>query len=404
MKRSTRRIAKGGARRAGQGSAPGADHGAAPASAPEATEASFTPFSRILRYMVSTHGLRIGLIDREIDFQHAGHRFADEENRVLADLAERMAIEEKNLRRLWTGQSARPQRRTVEALVNVFKTADAELVPGQFWASSLDAFLKYPRPMDQVQLQVAGYTRSLGRLEQRLCGTFVAYRYPFEGNDEHKVCREVVHIWRDKGAIKFRMSFLPKDDGAAPPGEFRGTVLKIDNSLLFLGQTPAGEDGLRARARTMFVCDELELEPMRRTMFGLLTSTRLFGGGAPCAACIILVRVERRDLKPATDTAFVKQATRILPIARILGADFAAADVPTIRLFLDNRPVGSVKDETDPLDRELIAADPRRRNRDPVMRLNLQRFSDEMPVIVDRALRDDSLNSAFKPNWKPPGF
>jgi len=404
MKRSTRRIAMGGGRRGGQGSAQRTDHGPAPQSAPEATGASVTPFSQILRYMVSAHGLRIGLIDREIDFQDASHPFADEEGRVLADLAERMGIEEKNLRRLWTGQSARPQRRTVEALVNVFKAADADLVPGQFWASSLDAFLKYPRPIDQMQLQVPGYTRSLGRLEQRLCGTFVAYRYPFEGNDEHKVCREVVHIWRDKGVIRFRMSFLPKDDGEAPPGEFRGTVLKIDNSLLFLGQTPAGEDGLRARSRTMFVCDELELEPMRRTMFGLLMSTRLFGGGAPCAACTILVRVERRELKPATETAFVAQATRILPIARILGSDFAAADVPTIRLFLDNRPMGSLKDETDPLDRELIAADPRRRNRDPVLRLNLQRFSDEMPVIVERALRDDTLNSAFKPNWQPPDF
>jgi hypothetical protein len=251
---------------------------------------------------------------------------------------------------------------------------------------------------------VPGYTRSLGRLEQRLCGTFVAYRYPFEGSDEQKVCREVVHVWRDKGAIRFRMSFLPKDDGEAPPGEFRGTVLKIDNSLLFLGQTPAGEDGLHARGRSMFVCDELDLEPMRRTMFGLLSSTRLFGGGAPCAACIILVRVERRDLKPATETAFVAQATRILPLERVLGADFSAPDVATIRLFLDNRPIGSLRDEAEPLDRELIAADPRRRNRDPVMRLNLQRFSDEMPKIIERAMLDGGINSAFKPDWRPPDF
>jgi transcriptional regulator with XRE-family HTH domain len=393
MKRSTRRIAKGGARQA-----------RAQGNAPAGCDAGVTPFSQILRYMVSTHGQRIGLIDGEIDFQDVGHLRRDEEDRALADLAQRMGIEEKNVRRLWTGQSARPQKRTVEALVHVFKTADPDLVPAQFWASSLDSFLKYPRPIDQVQLQVPGYARGLGRLEQRLCGTFVAYRYPFEGNDEQKVCREVVHIWRDKGAIRFRMSFLPKDDGEAPPGEFRGTVLKIDNSLLFLGQTPAGEDGLRPRGRTMFVCDELELEPMRRTMFGLLTSTRLFGGGAPCAACTILVRVERKDLKPATETSFVAQATRILPIVRILGADFAASDVATVRLFLDNRPVGSLRDETDSLDKELIDADRRRRNRDPVMRLNLQRFSDEMPVIVERALRDDSLNSAFKPNWRAPGF
>jgi len=390
-----RRIAKGDGR-LGQANAP--------VGASAMLDASLTPFSQILRYMVSTHGQRIGLIDREIDFQDVRHPSTDEESKVLADLAERMGIEEKNLRRLWTGQSAKPQRRTVEALVNVFKTADPDLTPAQFWASSLDSFLKYPRPIDQVQLQVPGYTRSLGRLEQRLCGTFVAYRYPFEGSNEQKVCREVVHIWRDKGVIRFRMSFLPKDDGEAPPGEFRGTVLKIDNSLLFLGQTPGGEDGVPARGRTMFVCDELELEPMRRTMFALLSSTRLFGGGAPCAACTILVRVDRRDLKPATETAFVEQATRILPLGRILGADFCAPDVPTIRLFLDNRPVGSLKDEGDPLDQELIAADPRRRNRDPVMRLNLQRFSDEMPKIVERAMLDDAVNSAFKPHWRPPGF
>lgn len=392
MKRSKRRIAKGDARRSRLGNARGN------------VDAGPTPFSQILRYMVSTHGQRIGLIDRAIDFQDVSHRRADEESRVLGDLAQRMGIEEKNLRRLWTGRSVRPQKRTVDALVTVFKSADPDLAPAQFWASSLDSFLKYPRPIDQVQLHVPGYDRSLDKLEQRLCGTFVAYRYPFEGNDEQKVCREVVHIWRDKGVIRFRMSFLPKDDGEAPPGEFRGTVLKIDNSLLFLGQTPAGDDGLHARARTMFICDELELEAMRKTMFGLLTSTRLFGGGAPCAACTILVRAQRKDLKPATETTFVAQATRILPIARILGADFTAADVPTVRLFLDNRPVGSLKDETDPLDRELIAADPRRRNRDPVMRLNLQRFSDEMPVIVERALRDNGLNSAFKASWRPPGF
>jgi hypothetical protein len=400
MKRSTKRGAKDGARRSGKRDQGGNAQGKALTSA----DASPTPFSRILRYMATTHGQRIGLLDRAIDFQKVRHGFADEESRVLADLAQRMGIEEKNLRRLWTGKSARPQKRTVEALVSIFKTADPYLVPAQFWASSLESFLKYPRPVDQVQLEVPGYARSVGRLEQRLCGTYVAYRYPFEGNDEHKVCREVVHVWRDKGAIRFRMSFLPKDDGQAPPDEFRGTVLKIDNSLLFLGQTPAGEDGLRPRGRTMFVCDELELEPMRQTMFGLLMSTRLFGGGAPCAACTVLVRVERNDIKPAIDTAFVSQATRILPIERILGTDFAAPDVPTVRLFLDNRPVGSLRDEADPLDRELIGADPRRRNRDPVMRLNLQRFSDEMPKIVERAVLDKSVNSAFKPNWRPPGF
>jgi hypothetical protein len=200
------------------------------------------------------------------------------------------------------------------------------------------------------------------------------------------------------------MSFLPKDDGQAPPREFDGTVLKIDNSLLLLGLTRAEDDGIHARARSMFICDQLELEPMRTTMFGVLTSTRLFGGGAPCAACTVLVRVPRNDLRQETDRIFVAQATRILPIDRILGADFAADDVPTVRLFLDNRPVGSIRDEHDPLDRELIAADPRRRNRDPVMRLNLQRFGDEMPKIVERAMADERVNSAFKPGWTPPDF
>jgi hypothetical protein len=56
------------------------------------------------------------------------------------------------------------------------------------------------------------------------------------------------------------------------------------------------------------------------------------------------------------------------------------------------------------LDGELTAADPRRRNRNPVMRLNLQRFSDEMPKIVERPMRDDGVNSAFKRDWRPPDF
>lgn len=134
-------------------------------------------------------------------------------------------------------------------------------------------------------------------------------------------------------------------------------------------------------------------------MFGILSSTRLFHGSPPCSACVVLVKTSTDITEEKAYARFVAHATRQQSIAEVLGADFAPADVPRVRIFIDNRPRGSLRDSNDRLDKELLALDADDgAGRDPVIRLHLDRFARVMPGIVKRALEDPNLESTFKGN------
>jgi hypothetical protein len=87
--------------------------------------------------------------------------------------------------------------------------------------------------------------------------------------------------------------------------------------------------------------------------------------------------------------------------------DFGARHKTFIRAFLDNRPRGSIKEpELERLDPvgsldEMLPAD---RPREAILRLNRQRFDDNMPRILDDVLSDRSIDAPFKAGWKPPNM
>jgi len=245
---------------------------------------------------------------------------------------------------------------------------------------------------DVVHIEVPGYAERAPSLAKWIAGTYIAYRYAFEGEDDKDVAREVLHIWLDGAILKFRMSYWSR---TSEPGqeslEFSGVVLPIGQSIFFMGLST--NQAQRDRGRSLFLHDDRAHPKLRNCALGLLSSTRLHGDWSPCVACTLLIRLEK---EPANITQFIQDASLIDNTGTLLTKDFGEKHRLWIEAFIDNRPRGSIKEPA------LAALDGRPGVREPVLRLNRSRFNENMPGILEDIMKDPSICAPFKANWNSP--
>jgi hypothetical protein len=151
------------------------------------------------------------------------------------------------------------------------------------------------------------------------------------------------------------------------------------------------------RGRSLFFDDARGDSQLRHCKLGILSTTRLHGDLAPCAACTILVRAQ---WEPEDLAEFLQEVTTIGDFGSIIRSDFGIRDdeasqrrLNFLRLFMDNRPSGV------PREPELVRIEGDRTGPEPVLRLNTNRFNREMPHILKAALDDDNAHAPFKANW-----
>ena len=230
-------------------------------------------------------------------------------------------------------------------------------------------------------------------------GTYLGYRHAFSATTINRITREVLHIYRGNGGLAFRMSYLPGTRGRSDVVmEFRGAVETAGPSVVLIGSTGAGGE---RRLRTFYARNNghIEQPELENYKLGLLVSTRE-GDGVPCAACTLLIKVQRRLEGEEALNAFMRAATRTDTFDKIMSRDFVKGDWVLLRLFLDNRPSRSPKDLNDPTDAALDAWEgpgPR----DPVLRISQDRFERSMEEVLQRALSAIDIVPTFREDWRP---
>ena len=249
-------------------------------------------------------------------------------------------------------------------------------------AESIERFIEYLN--DFVSFEVPGLSTKVGKLKTWLCGTYVTYRYGFDLKSIDEVVREVIHIKLEGASLKFTMTFLERSpEGARGPHVFEGYVLPVGESLLLLGLNFGEVKHDRGR------CIFFRNEGKRECKIGIMSGTRLEDNLSPCAACIVLVRtqsaVEHDKLKD-----FMHVITKTGGFDEIVLDDFGVRHRDALRAFLDNRPLGVPKDE------DLMVFEAKRSDIDPVLRLDLSQFNQEMRKILRNVFADDTINSSFK--------
>jgi hypothetical protein len=340
---------------------------------------------QIVEHMLQLHGSKLHLPPLS-----TRSRLADE-------IAKRTKLSAKLIKNILEGKSGRPNSKTCERLVQLFSGV-AIVEPAWFLADTFDAFLallehqqQLPTPR-HVTIQIP--TAPLGLYDEEwICGTYVTYRYSFEAIDDSIVAREVMHVARNGDALNFTMSFWANSD---QPGQiaqrYAGNVVPIGRSVMAFGFNTG--TNRHDRARAIFLDDDRGSKALMTCRFGIMTSTRLHGDYAPCCATTIIIRAQ---WVPPDIDKFIDEVTEIASFDKIIKTDFGNVrdDLVSFRAFLDNRPLGAEKSA------ELAATEGLRKGqRDPVLRLNPNRFNRIMPRIVDRVHADDRIFAPFKENWR----
>jgi hypothetical protein len=349
---------------------------------PEASQETVAQtISRNLTHLLSTYGRELGIAEG------TGKRIRYYEKQDIE-------LSAQTIRGFIQGNgSEAPQDATLDKLVKIFK----KVLPGiqGNWLlardpKELDDLLATAVSRDAITIAVPDYRKRILSLAKWMEGTYIAYRYAFEGLNDKEVAREVVHIWIDSdGVLWFRMSFWSRGAEAGQEAmEFTGHVIPIGHSIVFMGFSTG--QAQHDRGRSLFLHDDRAHPRLRDCALGLLSSTRLHGDWSPCVACTLLVRVagKPRDLK-----AFVQNATRIDDTGAMIRDDFGSRHELWIKAFLDNRPRGTIKE------REYATVDGTPANRDPVLRLDRVRFGERMPHILADIMTDRKISAPFKPDW-----
>jgi len=237
-----------------------------------------------------------------------------------------------------------------------------------------------------VQFRIPTRRPIMEQLRTELCHHYVCYRFALErvsGTGQNLVAREVITFSESGDNIEFLMSFRIGTNDGNPQELFRGQVMPLGQSLLCVGVhvDPVGIED-RDRGRTLFMHRNTFVDENAR--FGIMTTTRAEGGFEPCAACILLFRVQGSIDHEIHD--FRQKVTIIRPLQAIFKSEFSTlsnkwrSDLET---FLDNRPRRE-KGQTG----------------DIVLKLWHNRFERGVLPILYELYNNDRVKAPFKANWR----
>ena len=334
---------------------------------PDQSSAHETPdITKIVNHLIERHGWRLNppiSIGMGVNF-------------LARHFHEHTTIATGTMRKIFDGTTNNaPNGNTCKALAEFFRPAVPRIHPNWFLSRDVDV-LNLLTLDNSVTLTAPDYLRNVKRLKAWLTGLYVCYRYSFEGNDDTLVAREVLSLTEHESTLMFRMSFLPYTTELDQKAlEFNGVVVPIGSSLFFAGLNYG--EALLNRGRSLFIHDDGGSQEMQdyRCKLAILSSTRLSFPYGPCAACVILIRV---NWTPRDPDKFMNVVTRIASFDEIIHSDFGHSHDALLRSFLDNRPP----------------------NRDPVLRIDQSRFNNGMPQILKDVVNDRSIYAPFKPNWR----
>jgi hypothetical protein len=226
-------------------------------------------------------------------------------------------------------------------------------------------------------------------------------------------------VWLEDGVLHWRMSFDRFKQIKMMPA-FEGEVLPMGRTLLLVGahQDPLHKvvraDGREAplveRGRSLALFEDTHRTNLKDVRFGLLTSTMSAAPYLPCTACVVLVKVPGVD---ANDRAkvdeVIRTVTKIESWEKIVLEDFKTEDPDDpiwISAFLDNRVAGSITAPRgkkngslqEEIDRKLAEWQRPRMDerRDQTLKIDIQRFYERMPKIVDRVRKHAGNAAPFK--------
>ncbi|HEX6001927.1 MAG TPA: hypothetical protein VFZ16_21400 [Hyphomicrobiaceae bacterium] len=340
--------------------------------------------------------------------QHAAHAAADLSEREVEVGGKRARLSARTISNMLNGHVTKPTRHTCRVLAELFRPHIPDITPRWFHASTEEfkqlvegtaAPQRYYEALDERR---PGGEESIGTEldggDDALEGTYMAYRHAFSANTVNRIAREVLHIQAGRNGMEFRMSYLPGARGRSDMlWEFRGLVEALGPSIMLLGRS-VGPD-VERRTRTLYIrnsshIDQPELENYK---LGLMSSARE-GDGIPCAACVLLVKVQRQ-IESEHVTAFMNAATRTDAFDSIIGSDFVDKDWLLVRLFLDNRPSRSPKNPEDENDMAMGALEGPGQ-RDPVLRIAQDRFERSMEEVFQHSLDAEHLVPTFRADWR----
>jgi hypothetical protein len=320
-------------------------------------------------YLVDRYGAELGLPARG-------------ERQFIVVFARKSGLALGTVRNIQDGRISSVKEKTAHRLFELFRTAMPLIEAHWFNDLSLQEFVKRvesaPRNKKLVTLSLpaAGW-KNFDRLRRWACGVYVCYRYGFERNDQRLVAREILHVWETDELLQFRMSFVPGGDEVGQvTGFFDGVVFPLGESLFFV----AWNDD---RGRSLFLHTDYSSEA-RDCRIGILSSTRLSSNRAPLAACTVMIKC---GTPPSDIQRFMCEATKSASFESMVDQNFGGKLAREwIAKFLYNGPHAHADGYT---------------TSDTVLRIDLYRFSTEMPTIYRAALGNSNINAPFKPDWKP---
>jgi hypothetical protein len=324
----------------------------------------------ILKWMIDRTGGELGLPPWD------GQRF-------IAAFAKKTGLAKGTVRNLKYGASAQIKDRTANELAKFFRSAVPQVQSAWFQHMSLQDIIareeNLRRDKKRISLEIPQIDQNRFEvLKHWLCGVYVCYRYGFERSEEGLVAREILAVWEQEGSFRFTMSFVPGGDEHGQISRlFDGLVLPLGESVFFVGWNDA-------RGRSLFVHADLSNET-KDCRIGILTSTRLSSNRTPLAACTILIKCVA---SPTNLGAFMQAATKTSPFDVMVDEDFGGGSARYwMTKFLNNTPLGEQDGHPKP---------------DFVLRIDLFRFSSQMPTIYRSVMANEKIDAPFKPNWKPP--
>jgi hypothetical protein len=356
-----------------------------------------TAISQILYYLVKR-------FRREL-------RLGETMSEAISVISQRTEIAEANLEKIFTGETHNPTT-TLERIRGVFADAWPELKVEWLRERSLDDFFRVAGIGAGVQRRslrtgLATFHPNEDRLRAQLCGVYICYRFAFQA-DDGKVCREVLHVYEAGGQLFWSMS--SDQDGTILV--FHGEVLPMGGTLLLVGSYAVNRrtsDGTSVpvveRGRGIVLYDDTDHYDMRNQRIGLVESTTSAKPHDPCGACVVAVRVDG-ELGEADIAHLMKRVTVIRHYDELVMEDFRSEDPDDpywVMAFIDNRLAGSIATPEPGADNHdvdsRIARWQRPRQvgrRDQTARIDVRRFYDHMPKIVDRARNDSKNKAPFK--------
>jgi transcriptional regulator with XRE-family HTH domain len=340
------------------------------------------PAEDILRHLIAEFGKTLHL--------PAG------DNQIAAHIAKETRLSKGTITNILKGRTTRISGNTRNELADYFNRAAVPKIPPALLSSaSLAEFRGTRAEFSEIPIRMPpDYRQKASSVQRWLCGVHIVYRYSLDRINTGEIAREVIHIWNDGNVLQFRMSFINQAGGNI--FFFEGPVLLVGRSVVLFG-TNVGRvhepEREYDRARIIMIDHDNGGIDTRDCKIGLMTSTRPRRDHAPCTASTMLVRAHW-DAEPHFDE-LVKTATDILPLNDLISSDFGAENGPFIKLFLDNRPAGSV------LEPDMQQYAPAVVGREPerVLRLDTERFASNMHTRLPGILENEAICAPFKANW-----